>query len=60
VLMNIGATYTFTETLSVDLQLKNLTDRYYEYAWYDPDGAKDSLHSPGDGRALYAGLTVDF
>ncbi|MBV4499306.1 TonB-dependent receptor [Pseudomonas shirazensis] len=60
VLMNIGATYTFTETLSVDLQLKNLTDRYYEYAWYDPDGAKDSLHSPGDGRASYAGLTVDF
>lgn len=60
VLMNIGATYTLTETLSVDLQLKNLTDRYYEYAWYDPDGAKDSLHSPGDGRALYAGLTVDF
>ena len=60
VLMNIGASYKVSETLSVDLQLKNLTDRYYEYAWYDPDGAKDSLHSPGDGRALYAGLTVDF
>lgn len=60
VLMNLGAVYKVSETLSVDLQLKNLTDRYYEYAWYDPDGANASLHSPGDGRALYAGLTVDF
>ncbi len=60
VLMNLGATYRVTESLSVDLQLKNLTNRYYEYAWYDPDGAKASLHSPGDGRALYSGVTLDF
>lgn len=60
VLVNLGAVYRVSETLSVDLQLKNLTDRYYEYAWYDPDGAQASLHSPGDGRALYAGLSVDF
>lgn len=59
-LMNIGATYKLSESMSVDLQLKNLTNRYYEYAWYDPDGAKNSLHSPGDGRALYAGVTLDF
>ncbi|SBW80078.1 MULTISPECIES: TonB-dependent receptor [Pseudomonas] len=60
VLMNLGATYQVTESVSVDLQLKNLTNRYYEYVWYDPDGAQASLHSPGDGRALYTGVTVDF
>lgn len=60
VLMNLGATYQVTESVSVDLQLKNLTNRYYEYVWYDPDGAQASLHSPGDGRALYSGVTVDF
>ncbi|MPQ84139.1 TonB-dependent receptor [Pseudomonas sp. MAFF 730085] len=60
VLMNLGATYKVTPSVSVDLQLKNLTNRYYEYVWYDPDGAQGSLHSPGDGRALYTGVTVDF
>lgn len=60
VLMNLGATYKVSEQLSLDLQLKNLADRYYEYVWYDPDGAKAALHSPGDGRALYAGMTVSF
>lgn len=60
VLMNLGATYKVTRSVSVDLQLKNLTNRYYEYAWYDPDGAQASLHSPGDGRALYTGVTLDF
>ncbi|MBD8828301.1 TonB-dependent receptor [Pseudomonas sp. CFBP 13602] len=60
VLMNLGATYQVTQSVSVDLQLKNLADQYYEYVWYDPDGARASLHSPGDGRAIYAGVTVDF
>ncbi|CRM89501.1 catecholate siderophore receptor CirA [Pseudomonas sp. 22 E 5] len=60
VLMNLGATYKVTQSVSVDLQLKNLTNRYYEYVWYDPDGAQASLHSPGDGRALYTGVTLDF
>ncbi|BAQ81434.1 TonB-dependent receptor [Pseudomonas sp. St29] len=60
VLMNLGATYKVSESVSVDLQLKNLTNRYYEYVWYDPDGAQASLHSPGDGRALYTGVTLDF
>lgn len=32
--MNIGATYNLSESMSVDLQVKNLTNRYYEYAWY--------------------------
>lgn len=60
VLMNLGAIYNVTESVSVDLQLKNLTNRDYEYVWYDPDGAQASLHSSGDGRALYTGVTLDF
>lgn len=60
VLMNLGATYQVTESVSVDLQLKNLTNRDYAYVWYDPDGAQAPLHSPGDGRALYSGVTLDF
>ena len=59
-LLNLGAEYRVSETVSVDVQMKNVTNRYYEYVWYDPDGADDSLHAPGDGRALYAGLTLDF
>ncbi|MEQ9725428.1 TonB-dependent receptor [Pseudomonas sp. WHRI 8822A] len=61
VLLNLGATYQVTPTLSVDVQAKNITDRYYEYAWYDDSaGVQQSLHAAGDGRAVYAGLTLDF
>lgn len=27
--------YTHSDALSVDLQVKNLTGREYEYVWYD-------------------------
>ena len=60
VLFNLGATWKVTGHRSVDVQLKNLANRYYEYVWYDPDGAQAALHSPGDGRALYTGLSLDF
>ncbi len=60
VLFNLGATWKLSEHVSVDMQLKNLANRYYEYVWYDPDGAMAPLHSPGDGRALYTGISLDF
>ncbi|MDU9397073.1 TonB-dependent receptor [Pseudomonas sp. zfem003] len=61
VLLNLGATYRLTESVSVDMQLKNVANRYYEYVWYDSTaGVQQDLHAPGDGRALYAGLTLDF
>lgn len=61
VLLNLGAAYQVTPTLSIDVQAKNITDRYYEYAWYDSSaGVQQSLHASGDGRAVYAGLTLDF
>ena len=51
--VNLGASYRITRDLTIDLQVKNLTDRYTEYVWWD--GAQ-SLHSPGDRRAGYVTL----
>ncbi|KQQ56326.1 TonB-dependent receptor [Pseudomonas sp. Leaf127] len=60
-LLNLGATYPLTPQLSVDVQARNITDCYYEYAWYDDTaGVRQSLHAAGDGRAVYVGLTLDF
>lgn len=52
-LVNASASYRISKTVSADLQVRNLFDRYNEYVWYD--GAQ-SLHSPGAGRAIYASL----
>lgn len=57
VLVHASASYQLQPKLKLDLQLKNLFDRDYEYVWYD---GSQSLHSPGDGRAIYASLQLDF
>jgi iron complex outermembrane recepter protein len=57
VLLDLGSSYQLSSALSVDLQIKNATDRHTEYVWWD--GAKD-LHSPGDARAGYASLNWRF
>ncbi len=54
-LMNASVSYQVSSTVSVDLQVRNLFDRYHEYVWYD--GAQ-SLHSPGAGRGVFAALNV--
>lgn len=54
VLANLGATWSLDPRDALSLQLKNLADRFYVYAWYD-SGA--SGYSPGDGRALYLSWT---
>lgn len=56
VLMNLSATYHVDDRNRVALQLKNATDRFYVYAWYD---SGSSGYSPGDGRALYLSWTRD-
>lgn len=53
-LLNLGASYRVDALNSVALQLKNATDRFYVYAWYD---SGSSGYSPGDGRALYLSWT---
>jgi len=47
-LLNASASYRVNANLSLDLQVKNLFNRYYEYVWLNDQ----TRHSPGDGRAL--------
>jgi iron complex outermembrane receptor protein len=56
-LLNLGARYRVSATVEVSLQVKNLTDRQYVYAWYD---SGSSGYSPGDGRSAYASLNLRF
>jgi iron complex outermembrane receptor protein len=56
-LFNASASYQFTPRVSVDVQLRNITDEYTEYVWWD---GTQTLHSPGPGRSAYASLTVRF
>lgn len=56
-LFNASASYQFSPTLRADLQVRNLTDRYYEYVWHD---GTQSLHSPGEPRAVFASLHARF
>lgn len=48
-LFNASASYRVNAKLSLDLQVKNLFNRYYEYVWLNDQ----TRHSPGDGRAVY-------
>jgi iron complex outermembrane recepter protein len=52
-LLNAEAAWQIDDRFELSVQLKNLTDTYFEYVWWD--GAQ-SLHSPGDGRAWYLSL----
>lgn len=49
-LLNLSARYRLDDRNSLALQLKNATDRFHVYAWYD---SGSSGYSPGDGRAVY-------
>ena len=53
-LLNLSARYRVDARNQLALQLKNATDRFYVYAWYDTGS---SGYSPGDGRALYLSWT---
>lgn len=58
-LLNLSATYRLNKTTSLEFQVRNLTDQHYEYVWWDSDN-NQSLHSPGDGRAFYGAVRLDF
>lgn len=58
-LLNVGAAYRLDQNTTLELQVKNLTKRYYEYVWWDADN-NQSLHAPGDGRAIYGALSVKY
>lgn len=54
-LLNVSAAYQLSSSASVDVQIRNLTDRYYEYVWYD---GTQTLHASGPGRGIYLSLTL--
>ncbi|WP_414651535.1 TonB-dependent receptor [Herbaspirillum sp. UBA812] len=55
-LFNASATYQVNDKLSLELQLKNLANRYYEYVWINDQ----TRHAPGDGRAVYLSANVKY
>ena len=56
VLLNLGASYRVSPSLSFDLQLNNVADRYVDYVWINDV----TRHAPGDGRALTATASLRF
>lgn len=56
-LLNASANYRLRRDTFLDVQIRNLTDRYYEYVWHD---GTQSLHAPGDRRGIYGSINVRF
>lgn len=56
-LLNLDLSYKVTKEIELQFQAKNLTNTYWEYVW--DDGAQ-TLHSPGDGRAFYGAVNVNY
>ncbi|MCY1262654.1 MULTISPECIES: TonB-dependent receptor [Pseudomonas] len=59
--LDANVRYTLSETTSLDLQLKNLTNREYEYVWYDNffwGGDNQPMFSPAPGRTAYVSLNL--
>lgn len=62
VLFDGGVNYAVSKTVSVDVQVRNLFDRKYEYVWYDnffwSAGNYQPMFSPAPGRSMFASLNV--
>ncbi|KXB29500.1 TonB-dependent receptor [Dechloromonas denitrificans] len=58
-LLNVSASYQVSKDVALEFQVKNLTNQYYEYVWWDSDN-NQSLHSPGDGRAFYGAVRATY
>lgn len=59
--LDASVRYSISPSTSIDLQIKNLTDRNYEYVWYDNffwGGADRPMFSPAPGRSGYLSLNV--
>ncbi len=57
VTVNARAAYRLSKSMTVDVQVTNLFNRFNEYVWHDGTLA---LHSPAPGRAAFASLTVSY
>lgn len=53
--------YAINRQTSINLQVRNLSDRKYEYVWFDNffwGGADQPMFSPAAGRSAYVSVTV--
>lgn len=62
VLFDSDVHYALSKNLGIDLAVRNMFDRKYEYVWYDnffyPASAYQPMFSPGAGRAFYLSLNM--
>lgn len=56
-LMNASAAYAVSQNVEVELQVRNLANRYYEYVWLN---GGESLHAPGSPRSVNLMLTARY
>lgn len=56
-IVNVSAIYSLGKNLDVEVQVRNLANRYYEYVWHD---GVQSLHAPGSPRSVDLMLTSRF
>jgi iron complex outermembrane receptor protein len=56
-LLNLDLSYKINKMVELQFQAKNLADTYWEYVWHD---GTQTLHSPGDGRAFYGAVNVNY
>jgi iron complex outermembrane recepter protein len=63
-LLDAQVKHAFSPNASLELQVKNLTNRRYEYVWFDnffwPAGSEQAMFSPGAGRSAYLALSVKY
>lgn len=57
--LDVSLGYRLDAKTRVDVQIKNLADKRYEYAWYDTTSAQN-LYTVGDGRVLFGSLSLKF
>lgn len=56
-IVNASATYRLAKNVDLDLHVRNLANRYYEYVW---EMSGQSLHAPGSPRSVHLMLTSRF
>lgn len=59
--LDANVRYQVSATTSLDLQMKNLTDRDYEYVWFDNffwGGDDQPMFSPAPGRSAYLSVNM--
>lgn len=57
--VDLEAAWRFNPHLEISGQVKNVTDNWSSYVYYDPT-TRTALHSPHDGRAFYGSLRVTY